>query len=105
MEEKTKVCSRCKIEKPLSDFHRRKRNKDGFSGVCKKCIDISGWRAANPEKCKQYSTERDKEKHKLAKKVWYLSNKEKGLFGITCGNPLRDSCTQGSKFGLTCGLG
>jgi len=36
---KSKVCGRCKIEKPLNKdhFHVVKGNKDGFHGTCKSC--------------------------------------------------------------------
>lgn len=34
---KTKVCSRCKQEKPLSEFPLRKEGKDGHRGVCRVC--------------------------------------------------------------------
>lgn len=33
----TKTCSRCGVEKPLRDFHRRSSSPDGHSGVCKTC--------------------------------------------------------------------
>jgi len=37
---KSKVCSRCGIEQPLSKFHKRKRGKDGYTTRCKKCLSI-----------------------------------------------------------------
>lgn len=39
--EPTKQCSQCREVKPLREFHRHARYKDGYRGVCKKC------RAAN----------------------------------------------------------
>lgn len=38
MEEKTKKCSRCGQEKPLSEFPTNKSCSDGHAGQCKKCI-------------------------------------------------------------------
>jgi len=32
-----KKCGRCKIEKPLSEFHRHASMPDGRQGYCKKC--------------------------------------------------------------------
>jgi len=34
---KTKVCYRCKVEKPLDEFLSDKKAKDGRKGLCKKC--------------------------------------------------------------------
>jgi hypothetical protein len=33
----TKVCSKCKVKKEVSDFHKRKDTKYGVSNVCKQC--------------------------------------------------------------------
>lgn len=33
----TKTCSRCKAEKPVSDFHRNKSSRDGLQSLCKVC--------------------------------------------------------------------
>ncbi len=38
----TKVCSNCKIEKPLTDFHKRKAGKYGRNSQCRKCILLKG---------------------------------------------------------------
>jgi hypothetical protein len=37
MQNKTKICSRCKIEKLMEEFHNNKKNKDGKSSWCKEC--------------------------------------------------------------------
>jgi len=41
MSGETKVCSKCKIEKPLSEFHKQKSGKYGVHGWCKTCF--SNW--------------------------------------------------------------
>lgn len=33
----TKICNRCKVAKPLTDFSFRKRSKDGYQRGCKAC--------------------------------------------------------------------
>ncbi len=33
----TKHCIKCKIEKPLTEFHKDQSNKDGLNPRCKKC--------------------------------------------------------------------
>jgi hypothetical protein len=34
---KTKYCNKCKKVKPLSDFNKSKRNKDGYQDWCRTC--------------------------------------------------------------------
>lgn len=34
---KVKICSKCKQEKPLDEFHKNKNTKDGLAGDCKEC--------------------------------------------------------------------
>jgi hypothetical protein len=36
----TKQCSKCKREKPVSEFHNTKRSKDGKASWCKVCMAI-----------------------------------------------------------------
>lgn len=33
----TKVCKKCKTEKPVSEFHFDKKQKDGYTRYCKDC--------------------------------------------------------------------
>jgi len=55
---KTKVCSKCKIEKPVEGFSKDKSSKDGLCFHCKECI--KEYHKANYYKFK----ERKKEYHK-----------------------------------------
>ena len=55
-----KTCSKCKIEKKLTDFHRNKSKKDGLQDCCKLC-------------CK----ERDKNNRLKFKEKWNRHYKEK----------------------------
>lgn len=34
----SKVCSHCNIEKPITEFHKRKKYKDGYENRCKVCV-------------------------------------------------------------------
>jgi len=34
---KIKICSKCKIEKPISEFYKRSDRKSGLMSLCKKC--------------------------------------------------------------------
>ena len=38
--EKTKRCSKCKDDFPLSNFYKNKNTKDGLSSQCKTCMSI-----------------------------------------------------------------
>ncbi len=43
-----KRCSKCQVEKPLSDFHKNRKRLDGVQGQCKPCnkaTDSAGYRA------------------------------------------------------------
>lgn len=35
---KTKTCNTCGVEKPLTEFHKNGRAKDGHLGTCKQCV-------------------------------------------------------------------
>jgi hypothetical protein len=54
-----RICGRCKIEKPLTEFYKDKRNKDGLTTICKKCIRVDAKRYKQSEKGK-LSTKRYK---------------------------------------------
>lgn len=45
-----KTCSVCGTEKPLGQFHRSSRSKDGFRAQCKQCR-----KNENPERSREYS--------------------------------------------------
>lgn len=47
-----KKCTKCGVEKPLSEFHKNKKSKDGLSSYCKSCSSIYGkeWLKQNWEK-------------------------------------------------------
>lgn len=59
-----KRCSHCKIEKPLSEFNRNRRMKDGYQNCCKSChrIYIRDWEARHTKERKTYLAQ------------WHVSN-------------------------------
>lgn len=84
-----KTCSRCKIEKPFSEFNKNKAQKDGHHNYCKECRKIErennkeqrlqylkNWRLNNPDIIKYNNENRDIEKHKLSSSNYYNKNKE-----------------------------
>lgn len=66
-EMETKTCSKCKREKPLTQFSKDKSKKDGHKYVCKLCAKVrdKAYREANREKLKALS------------KAYYEANREK----------------------------
>jgi len=66
-----KTCNKCGIEKQLDEFHLKKCNKDGYSCVCKICIQKQD-RIRGKEKYK-LNKEQINEKHK----TYRLNNKDK----------------------------
>jgi hypothetical protein len=63
----TKVCSKCHIEKDISEFSMRKNRKSKYVSQCKKCQCENG---------KQYR-KNNEEKVKKSRKIYYDKNAEK----------------------------
>lgn len=38
MPDNERTCNTCGVTKPLSEFYRRKRGRDGYNGQCKTCV-------------------------------------------------------------------
>jgi hypothetical protein len=94
---KTKVCSKCGIEKTVEEFGNRSKSKDGKSGQCKVCHNLRSaeyqkknykeclerqkkWRNKNPDwgnsRTKKWISE-NPEKRKESVKKWREKNPEK----------------------------
>jgi 5-methylcytosine-specific restriction endonuclease McrA len=65
--QQSKTCTGCKVDKPLFEFHRHKRSKDGVRQRCKSCRaeEVAEDRIKSPEKYKErhrkyYEKHRDK---------------------------------------------
>ena len=77
-----KKCTKCKQEKELTEFSKRKRAKDGLQSQCKQCVAAQkkAYREANKEKIaaqKKAYREANKEEIAAKKKTYYEANKEK----------------------------
>jgi hypothetical protein len=81
---KSKICSRCKIEKNIFQFNNRKTSSDGKRSSCKECenLEIKKWRLNNKEKVKLQKQRYLKKNHKKnldRGKKYREDNKEKNL--------------------------
>ena len=70
---KTKVCTKCKVEKELSEFHKQKNGKYGVKGQCKVCINQQ-----NRERKKEYY-EQNREQIIQKRKEYYQQKREEIL--------------------------
>ena len=75
---KMKICSKCKIEKSVVEFHKDKSRKDGLNNTCKMCVieNVKRWRQANPEKKREHD-KKYKQANPEKVKRWYQANPEK----------------------------
>ena len=64
---KTKVCTKCKIEKPLEAFAKDKARKDGIKTWCRECCSVAHKKLSQTEAYKQ--RRKEYAKTETAKKV------------------------------------
>lgn len=82
-----KRCSKCKIEKPFSQFNKNKSKKDGFSTECKSCIKSYNEKYYDTNKDillnnMQNYRELNKDKTSVRNREYYLENKDKILIQV-----------------------
>jgi hypothetical protein len=79
-----KICKKCKVEKPLLEFHKHKLGKFGYRAECIHCTHLREheYRKRNKEyfriQKKQYNN-KNSDKIRKQKKSYYLANKDKIL--------------------------
>jgi NAD+--asparagine ADP-ribosyltransferase len=81
---KTKICSKCKIEKFTDEFTKHPKTKDGLQCRCKSCrkIDKQEYYKLNKDKiAKKFKKYKEKNKEKLTEyaRNYYKNNKIKIL--------------------------
>jgi len=79
---KTKICSKCKIEKILSEFYKDNKSKDGYRSECKICSNILHlkYNLAHRQQIQKQQKEYrilNKEKIFQINKNYYVENLEK----------------------------
>lgn len=74
---KTKVCSKCGVEKPIDEFYKDKHRKDGVRADCKSCVckRQKKYGDNHKEERKEYNKEYN-ETHKEELKLYRETNKE-----------------------------
>jgi len=81
-----RICSKCKIEKPISEYAKNATKKLGINSSCKKCVKeykirnkknireyMDKWHKENYNNQKKYRNE-NKERLKIAKTQYYKNN-------------------------------
>ena len=70
---KEKVCFKCNILKPLSDFYKHSKMSDGHLNKCKSCAkrDVHIHREENLEKVREYDRNRPNYKERLQRNKEY----------------------------------
>lgn len=65
----TKICKKCNIEKPLTDFYRHNGTADGYLNICKNCKKEDGkkYRKENIEKVREYDRNRPNKEERVEK--------------------------------------
>ena len=76
-----KKCTQCKLEKPLSEFYKISRSKDGLESCCRQCHNArkSAYYQQNKEQIAQYNrqyNEENKEHIKACKSAHYQKNRD-----------------------------
>ena len=74
-----KICSKCKVEKEICEFHKLSRSNDGYRGQCKECrkVDTKLYYQNNSKKLKEKSSKyrlNNPEKIKEGLKKYRLRN-------------------------------
>lgn len=92
-----KLCFKCKIEKPLTDFYPQKSMKDGHLNKCKVCTiaDVKKYRADNHARVCEYDRMRFQTTERKVKVVAYQKIRrakfpEKYKARMAVGNAVRD---------------
>lgn len=71
----TKICSKCKQEKDIELFNKKKSSKDGYDTICKECQHI--YDEARKEKRREYTKQRSAEKREYYRKYNQEHREEK----------------------------
>lgn len=79
----TKICFKCKKEKPLSSFYKHGQMADKHLNKCKECTkkDVTEHREENIDRIRAYDRKRDDLPHRIAARVAYQKTEAGKLAG------------------------
>lgn len=112
-----KICSKCKEQKPLDDFHKQRKSPDGHAWYCKacKCEQAKEWRKTPSGINSQKRTNKSNARYNQIKSRYGLDKNDyhnlvEGIIACQiCGNeftgrePVIDHCHESGKVrGLLC---
>jgi hypothetical protein len=96
-----KTCTKCKEEKPLTEFYKSRNLKDGYRYQCKVCVEeyVRRYKIKNADKVKKWQAEYYKaNKDKIVDSVnKYMKEKDQGLYYKY--HSVRSSCVHPSHAG------
>ena len=69
----SKYCSKCYLDKPSSDYHKRKVSLDGLQDKCKGCSRISSI------ELRKARLDKNPDHDKKIKQAWYKENRVKSI--------------------------
>lgn len=98
-EQATKICTKCRTDKPWDEFYRESSRRGGRRADCKACriaysslyyaanrhkrlAYLAGWREANPDKIKAHNTAyyaANREQVKESSTAWYMAHRERAI--------------------------
>jgi hypothetical protein len=82
----SKVCTKCKIEKPIDKFYKRRKSKDGLTSRCKECSrehEVNYYKKNKREilaflkKLRDGETKEERQKRLAKRKEYYQTYKKK----------------------------
>lgn len=74
----TKVCKKCEVEKPIDNFNKQSKSKDGYKNYCKECFKLinNTIYIKNKKRIIKNVIRRRKEKNKLIRQEERLSKQK-----------------------------
>ena len=74
---RSKVCFKCNVDKPLTEYYKHAQMGDGHLNKCKDCTkkDVNQHRANNLEAIREYDKKRSNEPHRVIARKAYQQTK------------------------------